>query len=103
MPTYRYQMRRSAGGDVITGMLKAESMVLATQTVREMGGVPVDITRVGDEGVAKKGFLGLDLGAITSQPVCSAFQVGSTTGENGLQVAFLLSNVPASTQSMATH
>ena len=60
-------MRRSAGGDVLTGMLKAESMVLATQIVREMGGVPVDIVRVGDEAVEKKGFLGLDLGAITNR------------------------------------
>ena len=60
-------MRRSAGGDVVTGTLKAESMVLATQIVREMGGVPVDIVRVGDEGVERKGFLGLDLGVITSR------------------------------------
>jgi len=67
MPTYRYQMKRTAGGDVVTGTLKAESMILATQVVREMGGVPVDIVRVGDDSVAKKGFLGLDLGAITSR------------------------------------
>ncbi len=38
MPTYRYQMKRSGTGEVVTGTLKADSLILATQMVREMGG-----------------------------------------------------------------
>ena len=64
MPTYRYQMKRS-GGDVLTGTLKADSMAVATQAVRSMGGAVLDLVRVGDEAVAKKGFLGIDLASLT--------------------------------------
>lgn len=65
MPTYRYQMKRS-GGDVLAGTLKADSLVLATQAVRNMGGSVVDVARVGDEAVEKKGFLGIDFASLTS-------------------------------------
>ncbi len=64
MPIYRYQMKR-AGGDVLAGTLKADTLALATQTVRNMGGSVVDVARVGDEAVRKKGFLGIDFASLT--------------------------------------
>jgi type IV pilus assembly protein PilC len=37
-------------GQVVTGVLKAENQVLASQRVREMGGAVLDLVRLADEG-----------------------------------------------------
>ncbi len=48
MPTFQYQLKRP-GGQVVSGTLRAETLVAATQQVRGMGGVILDVFRVGDE------------------------------------------------------
>jgi len=57
MATYRYQLKRN-DGEVVTGVMKADSLVLATQQVRALGGTILDLIRIGEEEVARKGLLG---------------------------------------------
>jgi len=66
MPTYRYQMK-PAGGEVLTGTLQADTLAMATQAVRNMGGTVLDLVRIGDENVEKRGFLGQSLAALTNR------------------------------------
>ena len=50
MHSYSYQLKRP-NGQVVAGVLKADNQVLAAQRVREMGGVVLDLIRLGgDEG-----------------------------------------------------
>ncbi|HUX16548.1 MAG TPA: type II secretion system F family protein, partial [Phycisphaerae bacterium] len=57
MATYRYQLKRN-DGQVVTGVMKADSLMLATQQVRELGGTILDLIRIGEEEVSRKGLLG---------------------------------------------
>jgi len=61
MGTYRYQLKQG-DGRVVTGTLKADSLVLATQQVRQLGGTILDLMRIGEDAVPRKGFLGLQIG-----------------------------------------
>ncbi len=61
MATYRYQLKRT-DGQVVTGTMKADSLMLATQQVRELGGTILDLMRIGEDAVSRKGLLGLQLG-----------------------------------------
>jgi type IV pilus assembly protein PilC len=44
---------RRPDGQLVAGVLKAENQIVATQRVREMGGVLLDLVRLGDEAGAK--------------------------------------------------
>lgn len=57
MPTFQYQLKRPTG-QVITGTVKAETLPVATQQVRQMGGVVLDLFRVGDDEDGGKGKTG---------------------------------------------
>jgi type IV pilus assembly protein PilC len=61
MGTYRYQLKQT-DGQVVTGTMKADSLMLATQQVRELGGTILDLMRIGEDAVPRKGLLGLQLG-----------------------------------------
>lgn len=89
MHTYRYQMKRP-NGQVMVGVLQADSQVLAMQRVRELGGTVLDLTRLTEDENAKPGLmarLGLgqgvsskDLLAFTSQlAVMAKAGIGLTT------------------------
>jgi type IV pilus assembly protein PilC len=52
MPMFQYQLKRPTG-QVVTGSLKADTLSLATQQVREMGGTILDLIRVGDDTEAR--------------------------------------------------
>jgi type IV pilus assembly protein PilC len=52
MHSYSYQLKRP-DGRVLAGVLKAENQIVATQRVREMGGVLLDLVRLGDAAGAK--------------------------------------------------
>ena len=88
MPTYRYQMKR-VDGQVVVGTLKADSQILATQQVRELGGILLDLARIGGDGDAASKSTGLglinrigakDLLAFTSQlGVMSKAGIGLTS------------------------
>jgi len=93
MPTYQYQLKE-ADGHVVTGTTKAESLLLATQQVRELGGTIVDLMRLGDEQAPGRGILGLQFGqrvrskdilAFTSQlAVMSKAGIGLTSALEGI-------------------
>ena len=88
MATYRYQLKRD-DGQVVTGVMKADSLVLATQQVRELGGAILDLMRIGEDEVGRKGLLGIQFGqrvgmneilAFTNQlAVMSKAGIGLTT------------------------
>jgi type IV pilus assembly protein PilC len=86
MNTYRYQLKRP-NGQVMVGTLKADSQMLATQQVREMGGTLIDLSRL-NEDAPKTGFMSAifnrigskDILAFTSQlGVMSKAGIGLTT------------------------
>jgi type IV pilus assembly protein PilC len=52
MHNYSYQLKRP-DGQVVAGVFKAENQIVATQRVRDMGGVLLDLVRLGDEAGAK--------------------------------------------------
>jgi type IV pilus assembly protein PilC len=52
MPSFQYQLKRPTG-QVLTGTLKADTLALATQQLREMGGTILDLIRVGDDAEAR--------------------------------------------------
>jgi type IV pilus assembly protein PilC len=89
MPAYRYQLKR-ANGQVMVGVMKADSHTLAMQQVRELGGTIVELMRVADDEAPGNGLLarfGLgervgarELLAFTSQlAVMSKAGIGLTT------------------------
>ncbi len=93
MPTFRYQMKRS-GGQVVTGTLRAENLLLATQHVREMGGAVLDVMQIGDDQEAKNGLMSMQFGqrigtkdilAFTSQlAVMAKAGIGLTAALEGI-------------------
>lgn len=54
MPTFKYQLKRPSG-QVVSGTLIAQSLQLATQQTRGMGGTVMDLVQV-EEGEKAKGF-----------------------------------------------
>jgi len=88
MHTYRYQMKKR-DGQVVVGTLKADNQTLAAQQVRELGGIVLDLTRMGgdDDAAAGTGRFVLlnrigskDLLAFTSQlSVMSKAGIGLTS------------------------
>jgi len=93
MPTYQYQLKQT-DGRVVTGTAKAESLMLATQQVRELGGTIIDLMRLGDEQAPGRGILGLQFGqsvpskdilAFTSQlAVMAKAGIGLTSALEGI-------------------
>jgi type IV pilus assembly protein PilC len=61
MPTFRYQLKRP-GGQVTVGTVRADSLATATQQVREMGGIVMDVAQLAGDG-KKKGLFGLKMPA----------------------------------------
>ena len=61
MATYSYQLKQT-DGQVVAGTMKADSLMLATQQVRELGGTILDLMRIGEDAVPRKGLLGIQLG-----------------------------------------
>ena len=88
MHTYRYQMKRR-DGQVVVGTLQAGNQTVAAQQVRELGGIVLDLTRMGgdaDKTAKSGGFVLLnrigakDLLAFTSQlSVMSKAGIGLTS------------------------
>jgi type IV pilus assembly protein PilC len=89
MPAYQYQLKRP-NGQVMVGVLKADSQVLATQQARALGGTLLELVRVHEEAGAPKSLLARlgfgqgvgskDLLAFTSQlAVMAKAGIGLTT------------------------
>jgi len=88
MHTYRYQMKKR-DGQVVVGTLQAGNQTVAAQQVRELGGIVLDLARVGgdaDKTAKSGGFVLLnrigakDLLAFTSQlSVMSKAGIGLTS------------------------
>jgi len=91
MNAYRYQIKRPTG-QVVAGLLKAESQMIATQEARALGGTLIELVRVTGEAARGGGLLarfGLNFGggvgskellAFTSQLACMAKAgIGLTT------------------------
>ncbi|MCX5655381.1 MAG: type II secretion system F family protein [Planctomycetota bacterium] len=91
MNAYKYQIKRPSG-QVVAGVLKAESQMIATQEARALGGTLLELVRLSQSDVAGGGLLerlGLNIGkgvnskelmAFTSQLACMAKAgIGLTT------------------------
>jgi type IV pilus assembly protein PilC len=91
MNAYKYQIKRPSG-QVVAGVLKAESQMIATQEARALGGTLLELVRLSQNDAAGGGLLerlGLNIGkgvgskelmAFTSQLACMAKAgIGLTT------------------------